>query len=170
MDDNENSDNENRTTQNLAKLFTDESVAAARAEIFEMKAKKEGFPKAARLFAAVGESRRMHARRFLRLLRGTVGTTDDNLDEMFGNDARQRLLEAYIEEAEQEGMKIVEHSLEQTLKVEKRISALGQYASADQDATYFVCGVCGFIHVGEEPPDNCPICNAIRSKFKRIVS
>jgi len=27
------------------------------------------------------------------------------------------------------------------------------------------CTVCGYIHVGKEPPENCPVCGADRSKF-----
>jgi len=30
------------------------------------------------------------------------------------------------------------------------------------------CTVCGYIHQGDEPPANCPICGASREKFVRI--
>lgn len=29
----------------------------------------------------------------------------------------------------------------------------------------FICSVCGYVHTGEEAPDNCPICGAPKSKF-----
>ncbi len=29
----------------------------------------------------------------------------------------------------------------------------------------WVCGVCGYVHRGPEPPENCPICGADRSEF-----
>ncbi len=32
------------------------------------------------------------------------------------------------------------------------------------------CTVCGYIHEGEEPPEECPICGADRSKFVEIVT
>jgi uncharacterized membrane protein len=32
------------------------------------------------------------------------------------------------------------------------------------------CTVCGYIHEGDEPPDECPVCGADRSKFVEIVS
>jgi uncharacterized membrane protein len=32
------------------------------------------------------------------------------------------------------------------------------------------CTVCGYIHEGDEPPDECPVCGADRSKFIEIVS
>ena len=27
------------------------------------------------------------------------------------------------------------------------------------------CGICGYIHQGDEPPDPCPICGAQKEKF-----
>ena len=30
------------------------------------------------------------------------------------------------------------------------------------------CIICGYIHVGDEPPFVCPICNAPRKMFERI--
>ncbi len=31
------------------------------------------------------------------------------------------------------------------------------------------CSVCGYVHVGDEPPEKCPVCGADRSMFKEIV-
>lgn len=31
------------------------------------------------------------------------------------------------------------------------------------------CNVCGYIHVGEEPPDECPVCGADSTKFEEVV-
>jgi hypothetical protein len=32
------------------------------------------------------------------------------------------------------------------------------------------CTVCGYIHEGDEPPEECPVCGADRNKFIEIVS
>jgi hypothetical protein len=29
----------------------------------------------------------------------------------------------------------------------------------------WVCDICGYVHDEEEPPDNCPVCGAPKSKF-----
>jgi rubrerythrin len=68
-----------KTRKNLEKLFAKESAAAARAEIFALKAEKEGLSHFCALFRAVNESKSVHARRFLRLIRGTIGSTEENL-------------------------------------------------------------------------------------------
>lgn len=31
------------------------------------------------------------------------------------------------------------------------------------------CTVCGYIHIGDEPPEKCPVCGADRSKFIELV-
>lgn len=31
------------------------------------------------------------------------------------------------------------------------------------------CTVCGYIHVGEEPPEECPVCGADSSKFEELI-
>ena len=31
------------------------------------------------------------------------------------------------------------------------------------------CTVCGYIHIGDEPPDECPVCGADRSDFVEIT-
>ena len=31
------------------------------------------------------------------------------------------------------------------------------------------CTVCGYIHVGDEPPETCPVCGADKSKFEEII-
>jgi len=32
------------------------------------------------------------------------------------------------------------------------------------------CSVCGYIHKGDEPPEQCPVCGADRSKFVELLS
>ncbi|MDX9817318.1 MAG: hypothetical protein RBT16_00280 [Desulfococcus multivorans] len=32
----------------------------------------------------------------------------------------------------------------------------------------WVCTVCGYIHVGDEPPDTCPVCGADKSMFEEV--
>lgn len=33
----------------------------------------------------------------------------------------------------------------------------------------YVCSVCGYVHVGNEAPENCPVCKAPKSKFNEAV-
>lgn len=31
------------------------------------------------------------------------------------------------------------------------------------------CSICGYIHTGEEPPENCPVCGADKSQFVELI-
>ena len=31
----------------------------------------------------------------------------------------------------------------------------------------YVCSVCGYVHEGDEPPEECPVCHASKDKFKK---
>lgn len=31
------------------------------------------------------------------------------------------------------------------------------------------CSVCGYIHLGDEPPENCPVCGAPKEKFVLVT-
>ena len=42
--------------------------------------------------------------------------------------------------------------------------------NSDQDNKKWRCLICGYIHVGQEPPYACPICNAPQKMFKLIVA
>jgi rubrerythrin len=35
--------------------------------------------------------------------------------------------------------------------------------------TRWRCTVCGYIHEGAEPPDECPVCGAPKSAFEKVV-
>jgi rubrerythrin len=37
-----------------------------------------------------------------------------------------------------------------------------------QDKSVFVCEACGFIFIGQEAPEICPVCKAPRSRFSKI--
>lgn len=30
------------------------------------------------------------------------------------------------------------------------------------------CKICGYIHEGEEPPENCPVCKALADYFEKV--
>lgn len=34
--------------------------------------------------------------------------------------------------------------------------------------TRWMCTVCGYIHEGEEPPEECPLCGAPSTAFKKV--
>lgn len=77
-----------KTESNLAYAFAAESKAAVRNAAFARKADMEGYPQIARLFRAVSEAESVHAHRYILLMRGKVGSTEENLRAAFQNEIR----------------------------------------------------------------------------------
>ena len=158
-----------KTRQNLAELFARESVFSARSAVFALKARKEGKPEIARLFQALCESESVHARRYLRLLRGRIGSTRENLDEV----ARRVIPELkdscrdFAAEAGVDGMKVAEEALSHSRQVAGGYVDLINHAQTDNVAAYHVCQVCGFV-AENAAPLKCPVCGALQMKFKPI--
>ena len=163
----------NKTEKNLSYAFVAESKAYARNSAFALKADKDGYPQIARLFRAVADAESVHASRYLNLIRGKIGSTEENLEAAFQNEIKANVEEypKLIKDASEEGEKIVEETFSQSRDVESRHADLYKSAMndmlSDRQSKYYVCQVCGYI--GEdEAPENCPICGAVRGNFKVV--
>jgi rubrerythrin len=162
-----------KTEKNLAFAFAAESKASVRNEVFAKKADREGYPHIARLFRAVSDAESVHAHRYLLLLRGKIGSTEENLEAAFQNEIKANVDEypKLMKDASDEGQEKVLKAFSQSRDVESRHAALYKKAMndmlADRETVYFVCQVCGYIDE-DEAPEKCPICGAVTGKFKRI--
>ncbi|MGD2127622.1 MAG: rubrerythrin family protein [Desulfobacteraceae bacterium] len=162
------------TEKNLAYAFAAESKAYVRNEAFARKADLEGYPAIARLFRAVSEAESVHARRYLMLMRGKVRSTEENLETAFRNEIKANVDEypKLIKDASEEGKGGVLKAFSQARDVESRHADLYKRAMnnmlADRETVYYVCQVCGYVSE-DEAPENCPICGAVKNKFKEIV-
>lgn len=162
-----------RTEKNLAYAFAAESKAAVRNEAFAQKADSEGYPQIARLFRAISEAESVHARRYLRLMRGKIGSTEENLERAFQNEIRANVDEYpnLIKEASDEGKESAMTAFSQSRDVESRHAELYKKAMndmlAERQTTYYVCQVCGYVSE-DAAPDRCPVCGAVKTKFKLV--
>jgi len=162
------------TENNLAYAFAAESKAAVRNEAFAKKAEMEEYTQIARLFRAVSEAESVHARRYLLLMRGKVGSTEENLIAAFQNEIRANVEEypKLIKDASDEDEKGALKAFSQARDVESRHAELYKKAMndmlEDRQAEYYVCQVCGYINE-DKAPDKCPICGAVPGKFKQVA-
>ncbi len=160
-----------KTEKNLAYAFAAESKASTRNAAFAQKADHEGYTQIGRLFRAVADAESVHARRYLRLMRGKIGNTEENLETAFKNEIKANADEypKLIKEATEEGVKSAEVAFSHSRDVESRHASLYKKAMndmlADRDTEYFVCQVCGYISE-DQPPERCPVCGAVKGKFK----
>jgi len=163
-----------KSERNLAYAFAAESKASVRNEAFARKADAEGFPQVARLFRAVSEAEAVHARRYLLLLRGKIGSTEQNLQRAFQGEIKANVEEypRLVKEAMDEGEEGALKAFSQSRDVESRHAELYKSALntmlADRRTDYHVCQVCGHVAEGEAP-DHCPVCGAVKGKFKQVA-
>jgi rubrerythrin len=162
-----------KTEKNLAYAFAAESKASARNATFARKADMEGYCQIARLFRAVSDAESIHAHRYLLLMRGKIGSTEENLETAFQNEIKANVEEypKLIKDASAENNQSVLKAFSQARDVESLHAELYKKALNDmvseRETEYYVCQVCGYINE-DEAPEKCPICGAVKDKFKSI--
>jgi rubrerythrin len=164
------------TRENMQAAFAGESQAHVKYLAFADKAEREGKPNIANLFRAVAQAELVHAINHLKEL-GGIGSTAENLDEAKGGEDFEvaEMYAAYLAVADLQEEKRAAKSMNYAMEVEKLHSELYAAARAAVDAgedlsevTAWVCPVCGFTFLGEEPPERCPVCNALRKTFRQF--
>ncbi|MCK4782283.1 MAG: rubrerythrin family protein, partial [Desulfobacteraceae bacterium] len=134
----------------------------------------EGYPQIAHLFRAISEAESVHARRYLLLMRGKIGPTEENLETAFQNEIKANVEEypKLIKDASNEGKEGVLKAFSQSRDVESVHAGLYKKAMndmlTDRETEYYVCQVCGYVSENEAP-DNCPVCRAVKGKFLLVV-
>ena len=174
------------TESNLRSAFAGESQAHIRYKIFAERAEKSGWPNVARLFNAVSFAERIHAGSHFRniLSKGgfqtvsaaVFGARSTSEDLQAGIDGEtfeiNEMYPAYRAVAQFQGEKAAETTFTWALEAEKIHASLYRKAkqAVDQgkDVTLGpvqICSTCGYTVEGEAP-DKCPICGALKDKFK----
>lgn len=161
-----------KVEENLANLFAREMRAAARNAAFVLKAEQEKKEELALLFKAAADSKSVHARRFLNLLRGKISRSSENLKEAFESELHTvRELYPEMVQGARNSSAAVRKGFVQSLKTDEELAALYKEAMEDhprgEPTVYYVCQICGHIQK-DFIPGRCPVCRAVPGKFKRI--
>lgn len=177
------------TEKNLLKSFAGESQARTRYTYFASIAKKEGLVQIADVFEETANQEKEHAKRFFKFLEGgdleitatypagKMGTTAENLlaaamgeseeyTELYPDFAQTALKEGFPEIAAAWNAICVAEK-----QHEKRFRDLLANLESDrvfkrESAVTWRCRNCGYLHVGEEAPDQCPACIHPRAHFE----
>ena len=161
-----------KSSAHLKEAFAGESQANRKYLAFAARDDREGYPQVARLFRAAAEAETIHALNHLRALQG-IKSTAENLQEALAGEVAEfeDMYPGMIADARAEGHKEAERTFHFANEVEKIHARLFQKAletmAAKELVEIFVCPVCGYT-VEQEPPDNCPVCNAKQKVFRRI--
>ena len=158
-----------KVREGLKRAFDGEAKAVLRLKVFAEKADKEGYPQIAKLFKVIAASEEIHGTRALKTLRD-IGSTEDNLAASFESEetVAQVAYGRFIKEAEEAGDKAAALYFSQSRDVEETHAKLYKEAlsamASDQDRSYFICDVCGYV-AEDSVPDICPVCQAKKEHF-----
>jgi rubrerythrin len=157
-----------KTEDNLKAAFAGESQARNKYTYFAQVARKEGYHYIAKIFEEAAANEMRHAKDELRLLDG-IGDTATNLREAIGGEDHETtsMYPTFAQEAEAEGNKDAANLFRQIAKIEahhrdryKKLLEMLEAGTVYKRETpiKWKCSVCGYVHVGTEPPRKCPAC------------
>ena len=161
-----------RTARNIHTAFVEEAKAHQRLLMFAKRADKEGLLQIAHLFRAVAAAEGVHSRRHFALLE-SIADTQTNLERAFQLETAVNGVHypKMLQESEEDDERTAVVVFSQARDVEGAHAKLYKNALnhliAERSTEYYVCTVCG--HVAErKPPETCPICNALKSSFRKV--
>ncbi|MCQ2969430.1 MAG: rubrerythrin family protein [Clostridium sp.] len=175
---NNNSLKGSETEKNLYKTFAGECRAVVKYMLYAEKAKEEGYMWLGEVFDDTSLNELAHARVVLKTFLGLIGSTLDNLKDVFAGETNEyeNLYKEFEETAQREGfMKIAKFYKELREVEENHSKNFKELSDKLDDGTIFegpmeskwYCMNCGYIYEGPEAPAVCPLCGYPRAYFKR---
>ncbi len=167
-----------RTEKNLWEAFAGESQARNKYSYFASQADKEGYKQMAAIFLETADNEKEHAKRFFKfLMGGSVPDTVQNLLDAAEGELHEHssMYPEFERIAREEGFDEIADVFREIGEVEeeheKRYRALleniknGTVFKKEQ-VVKWKCRNCGYIHEGEEAPDECPACAHPQSYYE----
>lgn len=169
---------DSKTWKNLEAAFAGESQASVKYGFFASQAKKDGFEQISAIFDETAHNEREHAKMWYKLLNdGKVGNTTVNLGLAAAGENYEwtDMYKKFAEEAREEGYDQIAVKFEMVGTIEKsheeRYLKLRENVEHDvvfknDDMTVWKCRNCGYIYVGAEAPEVCPVCDHPQAFFE----
>jgi rubrerythrin len=180
-----------QTEKNLLAAFAGESQARNRYTYFASKAKKEGYVQISAIFEETANQEKEHAKRFFKFLEGgeleitgafpagVIGSTLENLKASAAGENYEQttMYPEFAKTAREEGFEAIAVVFEAIAVAEKQHEKRYNDLAANIEAgrvfkrdtsTTWRCRNCGYVHEGEEAPDNCPACAHPQAHFELL--
>ncbi len=180
-----------KTEKNILTAFAGESQARNRYTYFASKAKKEGYVQISAIFEETANQEKEHAKRLFKLLEGgeleitgafpagVIGSTVDNLKESAAGENHEHtvMYPEFAVTAREEGFTEIADIFEAIAIAEKQHEKryLDLMNNIDQDRVFkreqpviWRCRNCGYLHEGNEAPDECPACAHPQAHFELL--
>jgi rubrerythrin len=181
-----------KTEKNILTAFAGESQARNRYSYFASQAKKEGLVQMSLIFEETANQEKEHAKRLFKLLQGgeleiqaafpagVIGTTADNLKESAGGEHYEweEMYPGFAKTAREEGLEDIAKIFESIAVAEKQhekryLSLLANLKEGKvfkkEKSVVWRCINCGYLHEGNEAPEECPACAHPRDYYEVLA-
>lgn len=166
-----------KTEKNLMEAFAGESQARNKYTYYASAARKAGFVQMSNIFLETADQEKEHAKLWFKEFHG-IGDTAANLEDAAEGENFEwtDMYKRMAEEAREEGFEELAVKFEGVAKVEAAHEArykrlLDHYKAGEtfkgEAPLGWKCGNCGYIHVGNEAPEECPVCAHPLAHFER---
>ncbi|WP_411682563.1 rubrerythrin [Clostridium thailandense] len=168
---------ESKTIKNLLRTFAGESRARNKYDFYAEKARREGYEYIASVFEETGGNEKAHAREVFNRYLGMVKSTEENLKDAASGEALEstKLYKQFESIAREEGFiqiadfykelsEVEEEHMKRFMSILKNLEE-GKIFERDEKVKW-QCMNCGYIHIGEEAPNVCPLCKYPKAYFK----
>lgn len=172
---------ESRTAKNLLISFAAESQARTRYNFFAKRAEEEGYIQISRIFNETADQEYEHAHRFFKFFNGgelevswsfPAGVTLDTQSNLISAAeleyyVHSTMYRQFAEIALLEGFKRAAETFDAISVAEKQHEKLFRQLASNMaeekvfhraEEVKWRCLSCGYLHVGQQPPDKCPAC------------
>jgi len=181
-----------QTEKNILTAFAGESQARNRYSYFASKAKKEGYVQISNVFQETAENEKEHAKRLFKFLEGgeaevsasfpagVIGSTAENLKASAAGENHEytTMYPEFARIADDEGFSEIAQVMRSIAVAEKQhekryLDLLenienGKVFKKDNSVKWR-CSNCGYIHEGEEAPEECPACAHPQAHFEILA-
>ncbi len=181
-----------RTEKNLLTAFAGESQARNRYDYFASQAKKDGFVQISKIFEETALQEKEHAKRLFKLLEGgavevgaafpagVIAGTAENLKEAAAGENYEwtDMYPSFAKVAREEGFDDIADVFEAIAVAEKQHEKryLGLLANVEKGSVFkkdkpvvWRCLNCGYLHEGDEAPEECPACAHPQAHFELLA-
>lgn len=166
-----------KTEKNLLRTFAGESRARNKYDFYAEKARREGYEYIASIFEETAHNEKAHAREVFGRYLEMINSTERNLKDAAEGEAQEssNLYKQFERTAREEGFvqiadfykelaEVEEHHMERFIAILRNLEN-GMEFRRDEEVKW-QCMNCGYIHIGEEAPNVCPLCKYPRAYFK----
>ncbi|MCQ2961116.1 MAG: rubrerythrin family protein [archaeon] len=168
-----------KTEENLKAALAGESQARVKYEFYASQAKKDGYVEIKDIFQESSDNEKEHAKIWFKLLNG--GKVSDTLSNLADAAAGEHyewtvMYKEFAEIAREEGFEDIADLFDAACATEKvhedRYNALSAKIKADKvfkkdEEIAWKCNNCGYIHIGKEAPEVCPLCDHPQAYFRK---